>query len=162
MFNKLKMALHKDSLKEERDRMSTSMMRSMQNLDGLWEAIYFNLSSLFKSVVKMSYLTEKKTVSNEKKRGIGKDYAEQSKELLECIAPTKRRSEEEEKEYLMRQQQKANLQKRKQENKNKTEHHSAEQKWKVNYHNDLDLQLKFRNIEYVDVSSCKKLRPISE
>ena len=28
--------------------------------------------------------------------------------------------------------------------------------------NDLDLQLKFRNIEYVDVSSCKKLRPISE
>ena len=32
----------------------------------------------------------------------------------------------------------------------------------INYHNDLDLQLKFRNIEYVDVSSCKKLRSISE
>ena len=82
MFNKLKMALHKDLLKEECDRMSTSMMRSMQNLDGLWEAIYYHLPLFFKSVVKMSYITAKKTVANEIKRGIGKDYAEQSKELL--------------------------------------------------------------------------------
>ena len=101
-------------------------MRSMQNLDGLWEAIYYHLPSLFKSVVKMSYLTAKKTISNEEKRGVGKDYAERSKELLECIAPTKRRSEQEEKEYLMRQQHNANRQKRKRENKNKTERHSAE------------------------------------
>ena len=76
MFNKLKMALHKDLLKEESDRMPTSMMRSMQNLEGLWEAIYYYLPSLFKSVVKMSYLTEKKTILNEEKRGVGKDYAE--------------------------------------------------------------------------------------
>ena len=52
---------------------------------------------LFHSIVKMSYLTAKKTVANEEKRGIGKDYAEWSKELLECIAPTNHRSEEEEK-----------------------------------------------------------------
>ena len=90
MFNKLKMALHKDSLKEESDKMPTSMMRSMQKFDSLWEAIYFNLPSLYKSVVKISYLTAKKIISNEEKRGIGKDYAERSKELLECIAPTKR------------------------------------------------------------------------
>ena len=97
------MALHKDSLKEESDKMSTSMMRSMQNLEGLWEAIYFNLPPLFKSVVKMSYITAKKTVSNEEKRGIGKDYAELSKELLECIAPSKHQSEEEEKKHYLRQ-----------------------------------------------------------
>ena len=110
----------------------------------------------------MSYLTAKKTISNEEKRGIGKDYAERSKELLECIAPTKYQSEEEEKKHFLRQQQKANRQKRKRENKNKIERHSTEQKWKVNYHNDLDLQLKFRNIEYINVSSCKKSRPIFE
>ena len=34
MFNKLKMALRKDLVKEEYDKMSTSMMRSMQNLEG--------------------------------------------------------------------------------------------------------------------------------
>ena len=43
MFNKLKTALHKDWLKEESDKMSTSMMRSIKNLEGLCKAIYFNL-----------------------------------------------------------------------------------------------------------------------
>ena len=66
------------------------------------------------------------------------------------------------KNHYLRQQQKVNRQKRKRENKNKIERHSAEQKWKVKYYNDLDLQLKFRNIEYVDVICCKKFRPISE
>ena len=66
MFNKLKIALHKDSLKEDSDRISNSMIRSMQNLDGLWEAIYLNLPLLFKTVVKMSYFRATRTTVLEK------------------------------------------------------------------------------------------------
>ena len=160
MFNKLKMSYHKDSLKEESIK-TTAMMRSMQNLDGLWEAIYLNLPLLFNAIVKMCYLSINKTSLDEDRRTVGKDYAERSKELLECIAPPKRRTEEEQKKDDLRKQQNATRQKRKRENQNKTERHSAEKKWKVNYHNDLSLQLKFRDIEYVDVKSCKQLRNVS-
>ena len=161
MFNKLKMALHKDSLKEDSEN-STIMIKSMQNLDSLWEAISEKLPLLFNAVAKMCYLSVEKALQTDRRRPVGDDYAKRSKDLLETIAPQKKRTEEEDKEFMLRQQSNTNKYKRKRENKNKTERHSAEHKWKNNYYNDLNLQVKFRMIEYVDVDSCKKLRPVSE
>ena len=66
------------------------MAKSMQNLDSLWEAICEKLPLLFNAVAKMCYLSVEKALQTEQKRPVGKGYAEQSKELLETIAPQKK------------------------------------------------------------------------
>ena len=46
--------------------------------------------------------------------------------------------------------------------KNQKDRHQAEHEWKNKYHADLDLQLRFKYIEYVDVDSANILNPVSE
>ena len=53
-------------------------------------------------------------------------------------------------------------QRRKREKKIRKDCHQAEHEWKNKYHADLDLQLRFKYIEYVDVDSANILNPVSE
>ena len=46
--------------------------------------------------------------------------------------------------------------------KNQKDRHQAEHEWKNEYHTDLDLQLRLKYIEYVDVDGANILNPVSE
>lgn len=162
VYNLLKNAMHKESLKETSDEEERAMLKSIQNLDGLWDKILLKYNTYFKHVAMMSFLIEYEMKKNMSSRTESKTYVERSQELLECIAPTKKRSEKDEKEYLLRQQNNLNRQKRKRDDKLKQNRHKAELEWMKVYNSDLKLQLQFRDIEYVEVKTCKVLDPVSE
>ena len=44
----------------------------------------------------------------------------------------------------------------------KKDRHQAEHEWKNKYHADLDLQLQFKYIEYIEVDTANILNPVSE
>ena len=160
MYNKLKMALHKDSLKIESTN-NECMMRCFQNLESLWESIAINFQELYENVARITFFTNKHIKERETSKSYGKSYQERSQELLESIAPRKRKTAEEERKDQRRLKQNQNRQKRKQEDKLKHNRHNAEKEWRNHFYGDLDLQLRFRDIEYVDVATCATLKPVS-
>ena len=161
MYNKLKNALHLDSLKEDLTNEKTNVSKSLQNLDGLWEKIYQTFPTYFIQVTKMSFLINRSMQRKLRKRETTRDFATRSKELLDEIAPSKKTTTKEQEQELRRKQYLSNKQKRKREREVTKERHSAEVEWRDIYFKDLELQKHFRDIEYVDISSCDALDPAS-
>lgn len=162
MYNKLKNALHSDSVKEDLTNEKTIVTKSILNLDGLWEKIYQKFPSFFIQVTKMSFLINRSMQRQLRRRETTRDFATRSKELLDEIAPSKKKTTKEQEEELRRKQYLSNKQKRKREREITKERHSAELEWRDIYLKDLELQRHFRDIEYVDVTSCEVLDPASQ
>ena len=94
---------------------------------------------------------------------VGKDYTKREKELLECIAPKRwYLNPNDEATASKKQKNISERQRRKREKKNQKDRHQAEHEWKNEYHADLDLQLWFNYIEYIDVDTANILNPLSE
>ena len=91
MYNKLKNALHLDSLKEDLTNEKSNVTKSLQNLDGLWEKIYQTFPTYFIQVTKMSFLINRSMQRKLRKRETTRDFATRSKELLDEIAPSKKK-----------------------------------------------------------------------
>ena len=111
----------------------------------------------------MAFVVEEHMKTNLDRRSIGKTYAERSKELLQCIAPSKRYTNKDvDNAAFNKHQNQLNRQKKKRERELKEDRHEAEHEWKEIFYKDLDLQLRLRLIEYVHIHSAKSLHPVSE
>lgn len=157
IFNKLKSAYHKDTQMTE-ETVNMAYKKSLMGLFALWEVLSSNLYDYFDAICKVCYLTEKHMAIEENARSSGRTYVERSRELLKTIAPASRLSSRQlkEKENIQ------NRQRRKRERMIKLDRHEAEKEWKDIFYDDLETQLRFRHIEYVDVATAEVLNEVSE
>ena len=163
VFNRLKLAYHVDNVHLPTVDDYVGYFQSLMNLEGLWEAIDRQYRQLFYNCCRIAYIIELRTDPHLEKRTYGKTYVQRSRELLKKIAPSKSKNNEDvdDKEYKKRQNL-LNRIKKKREREIKKDRHQAEQIWKDQFYNDLDLQLKFPFIEYVDVFEADMLDPVSD
>ena len=163
IFNHLKTAFHMDWLSMRSDSDKVGYYQSMVNLEGLWEGIDRIFEELYQNACRIVYMLENHMHSRMGKRTIGRDYAQREKDLLECIAPKRRfLNPNDETEANKKQKNTSERQRRKREKSIQKDRHQAEHEWKNEYHADLDLQLRFKYIEYVNVDSADILNPVSE
>ena len=163
VFNKLKVAFSVDNVHLFLPDDNVAYYQSLKNLDGLWEAIDRKMPQLYTGCCRIAYIIESKMTQGLETRNYRKTYSERQKELLNTIAPNKRYTDKalDNKEYK-KEKNLSNRIKNKRDREVKTKRHKAELEWKPIFHNDLDLQLKFRYIEYVDVATSEELDPVSE
>ena len=89
IYNKLKSSYHLDSIEMSKDEY-IGFYRSLMILEGLWESLDGIINHLYHNCCRMAFVVEEHMKTNSDRRSIGKTYAERSKELLQCIAPSKR------------------------------------------------------------------------
>ena len=157
IFNKLKSAYHTDTQMTQ-ETVNIAYRKSLMGLHSLCKALFFNLYNYFDSICKVCYLTEKHMSKEENARSGGRTFVERSRELLKTIAPSSKLLAKQLKEKENNQ----NYQKRKRESMIKLDRHEAEREWKDVFYENLETQLRFRHIEFIDVSSAEVLNKISE
>ena len=162
LYNKLKNGLHLDSIQDDVNNDKTIATRNIQNLDGLWEKIYSEYPDYYKVVAMMSYLIHKKITSNISQRDTSSTYVERSQQLLNEIAPPSKKTVEEQAKDQQRKEEQLKRYKRKREAGYKKDLKKAEFDWIDTYLEDIALQKEFKDIEYVDVATCKAFDPASQ
>ena len=156
------MSFYKDVLDNVFHKDSAVLRRSVLNLESLWEALYSNFYSLYETVAKIGNLMSARMDGNMERRYPGRTFAQRSQELLQEIAPSTNRGNLNENERYKRQQSILNRQKRKRERSIKRDRYTLEREWRETFYKDLELQLKFKHIEYVDVDTADVLNPVSQ